>query len=306
MTDSIIRDLVGYAGNPPQPNWPHRARLAVNFVLNVEEGSERSVSLGDGVNETGLAEVSGGRHPAGIRDLGLQSLYDYGSRAGVWRVLQLFQERQMPMTVYACAMALECNPAMTEALAAAGCDFAGHGWRWINHFELDKDSERAHIAKAVEIIQRLTGERPYGWYCRYAPSDNTRRLLVEEGGFLYDSDSYADDVPYWQEVAGKSHLIIPYTLDTNDLKFGAPASYGSGEDFFNHLRDSFDQLYEEGATAPKMLSVGLHTRLVGRPGRARALARFLDHVQNHPDVWVTRRVDIARHWIAHHQPNNQP
>ena len=154
---------------------------------------------------------------------------------------------------------------MTEALAAAGCDFAGHGWRWINHFELDEDSERAHIAKAVEIIQRLTGERPYGWYCRYAPSDNTRRLLVEEGGFLYDSDSYADDVPYWQEVAGKSHLIIPYTLDTNDLKFGAPASYGSGEDFFNHLRDSFDQLYEEGATAPKMLSVGLHTRLVGRP-----------------------------------------
>lgn len=306
MTDSIIRDLVGYAGNPPQPNWPHRARLAVNFVLNVEEGSERSVSLGDGVNETGLAEVSGGRHPAGIRDLGLQSLYDYGSRAGVWRVLQLFQERQMPMTVYACAMALECNPAMTEALAAAGCDFAGHGWRWINHFELDEDSERAHIAKAVEIIQRLTGERPYGWYCRYAPSDNTRRLLVEEGGFLYDSDSYADDVPYWQEVAGKSHLIIPYTLDTNDLKFGAPASYGSGEDFFNHLRDSFDQLYEEGATAPKMLSVGLHTRLVGRPGRARALARFLDHVQNHPDVWVTRRVDIARHWIAHHQPNNRP
>jgi putative urate catabolism protein len=306
VTDSIIRDLVGYAGNPPQPNWPHRARLAVNFVLNVEEGSERSVSLGDGVNETGLAEVSGGRHPAGIRDLGLQSLYDYGSRAGVWRVLQLFQERQMPMTVYACAMALECNPAMTEALAAAGCDFAGHGWRWINHFELDEDSERAHIAKAVEIIQRLTGERPYGWYCRYAPSDNTRRLLVEEGGFLYDSDSYADDVPYWQEVAGKSHLIIPYTLDTNDLKFGAPASYGSGEDFFNHLRDSFDQLYEEGATAPKMLSVGLHTRLVGRPGRARALARFLDHVQNHPDVWVTRRVDIARHWIAHHQPNNRP
>jgi peptidoglycan/xylan/chitin deacetylase (PgdA/CDA1 family) len=256
------------------------------------------------VNETGLTEVSGGRHPAGVPDLGLQSLYDYGSRAGVWRILRLFQERQIPMTVYACAMALQCNPAMAAALADAGYDFAGHGWRWINHYDLDEATERAHIAKAVDIIQALTGERPYGWYCRYAPSENTRRLLVEEGGFLYDSDSYGDDLPYWQDCDGQPHLIIPYTLDTNDLKFGAPAAYGSGDDFFIHLRDSFDQLYEEGATEPKMLSVGLHTRLVGRPGRARALARFLDHVLAHPDVWITRRVDIARHWIAHHPACN--
>ena len=302
MIDPLSRDLVGYAGRPPAANWPGAARLAVNFVLNVEEGSETSVAHGDGRNETGLAEVTGGRHPEGTRDLGLESLYDYGSRAGVWRILRLFQEREMPMTVYACAMALECNPAMAEAFAAAGYDFAGHGWRWVNHFELDAETERAHIARAVDIIRRLTGERPYGWYCRYAPSANTRRLLAEEGGFLYDSDSYADDLPYWERPLGRPHLVIPYALDTNDLKFGAPASYGSGDDFFTYLRDSFDQLYEEGATQPKMLSIGLHTRLVGRPGRARALARFLDHVRAYPDVWVTRRSDIARHWINHHWP----
>ena len=302
MSDQYPRDLNGYAGQTPDPKWPGRARIAVNFVLNIEEGSETNVLHGDARNEGGLSEVVGGRHPAGKRDLGLESLYDYGPRAGAWRVLRLFRERDIPMTVFGCALALERAPALTEAFAEAGYDIAGHGWRWVNHYEMDEATEREHIEKAIESIRRLTGDRPHGWYCRYAPSDNTRRLLVEEGGFLYDSDSYSDDLPYWERVAGKDHLVIPYTLDTNDVKFGAPASYGSGHDFFNHLKDSFDQLYEEGADAPKMLSVGLHTRLVGRPGRARALARFLDHVLSHSDVWVTRRVDIARHWIAHHSP----
>lgn len=303
MSDPYPRDLTGYGGRPPEPKWPGNARLAINFVLNIEEGSETNVLHGDARNEGGLSEVVGGRHPAGQRDLGLESLYDYGPRAGAWRLLRIFEARGFPLTVFGCALALERAPELTRALAAAGSDVAGHGWRWINHYELDEATEREHIAKAVEIITRLTGTRPQGWYCRYAPSENTRRLLVEEGGFLYDSDSYADDLPYWETVDGRPHLVVPYALDTNDVKFGAPASYGSGHDFYNHLKDSFDQLYEEGAEAPKMLSVGLHTRLVGRPGRARALARFLDHVRDHKDVWVARRIDIARHWIDNHPPS---
>lgn len=296
------RDLIGYGGQPPAAGWPHGARIAVNFVLNVEEGSETAVVHGDARNEGGLSEVVGGRHPAGERDLGIESLYEYGSRAGVWRILKLFADRGLPFTVYACAQALERNPVSTRALVEAGCDFAGHGWRWINHYELSEAEEREHIARAVETIARLTGEPPAGWYCRYAPSPRTRRLLIEHGGFLYDSDSYADDLPYWVDVDGRPHLVIPYALDTNDVKFGAPSAYGSGEDFFRHLADSFDQLYEEGAEAPKMLSVGLHQRLVGRPGRARALARFLDHVRAHDAAWVCRRIDIARHWQATHPP----
>lgn len=301
-TPAYPRDLIGYGGKPPAAGWPHGARIAVNFVLNVEEGSETAVLHGDARNESGLSEVVGGRHPAGERDLGIESLYEYGSRAGVWRILKLFADRRLPFTVYACAQALERNPVSTRALVDAGCDFAGHGWRWINHYELSEAEEREHIARAVETITRLTGEPPAGWYCRYAPSPRTRRLLIEHGGFLYDSDSYADDLPYWVEVDGRPHLVIPYALDTNDVKFGAPSAYGSGEDFFRHLADSFDQLYEEGAEAPRMLSVGLHQRLVGRPGRARALARFLDHVKAHDAAWVCRRVDIARHWQATHPP----
>lgn len=296
------RDMIGYGGEPPHARWPGGARVAVNFVLNVEEGSETSVLHGDARNEGGLSEVVGGRHPAGERDLGLESLYEYGSRAGVWRILGLFRDRGLPFTVYACAQALERNPVSTRALAEHGCDFAGHGWRWINHYELSETEEREHIARAVATIERLTGAPPAGWYCRYAPSPRTRRLLMEHGGFLYDSDSYADDLPYWVRVDGRPQLVIPYALDTNDVKFGAPPGYGSGEDFFRHLVDSFDQLYEEGAQSPKMLSVGLHQRLVGRPGRARALARFLDHVTAHDDAWVCRRIDIARHWHAAHPP----
>ncbi len=302
MSETYPRDLVGYGGTPPDPRWPGGARVAVSFVLNVEEGSETNILHGDTRNEGGLSEVVGGRHPAGQRDLGMESLYDYGPRAGFWRIHRLFQDRRLPMTVYACAMALERNPIATEAMAKAGWEFASHGWRWINHYELSEDEEREHIARAVEITQRLTGQRPRGFYARYAPSANTRRLLVEEGGFLYDSDSYSDDLPYWVRESGKDHLVIPYALDTNDVKFGAPASYGSGEDFFRYLTDAFDQLWEEGAEAPKMLSVGLHQRLVGRPGRARQLARFLDHVMAKGDSWVCRRIEIAEHWHREHKP----
>ena len=302
MSETYPRDLVGYGGTPPDPRWPGGARVAVSFVLNVEEGSETNILHGDSRNEGGLSEVVGGRHPAGQRDLGMESLYDYGPRAGFWRIHRLFQDRRLPMTVYACAMAVERNPIATEAMAKAGWEFASHGWRWINHYELSEDEEREHIARAVEITQRLTGQRPRGFYARYAPSANTRRLLVEEGGFLYDSDSYSDDLPYWVRESGKDHLVIPYALDTNDVKFGAPASYGSGEDFFRYLTDAFDQLWEEGAEAPKMLSVGLHQRLVGRPGRARQLARFLDHVMAKGDSWVCRRIEIAEHWHRAHKP----
>lgn len=301
MSEIYPRDLVGYGGTPPDPKWPGGARVAISFVLNVEEGSETNILHGDTRNEGGLSEVVGGRHPAGQRDLGMESLYDYGPRAGFWRIHKLFQDRGLPMTVYACAMALERNPVATEAMAKAGWEFASHGWRWINHYELSEDEEREHIARAVEITQRLTGQRPRGFYARYAPSANTRRLLVEEGGFLYDSDSYSDDLPYWVRESGKDHLVIPYALDTNDVKFGAPASYGSGEDFFRYLTDAFDQLWEEGAEAPKMLSVGLHQRLVGRPGRARQLARFLDHVMAKGDSWICRRIEIAEHWHREHK-----
>jgi putative urate catabolism protein len=296
------RDLIGYGAEPPHAQWPSGARIALNFVLNVEEGSETNILHGDAKNESGLSEVVGGRHPPGQRDLGLESLYDYGPRAGFWRIHRLFTERNLPLTVYACAMALERNPVATEAMAKAGWDFAGHGWRWINHYELTEDEEREHIARAIEITERLTGQRLKGWYCRYAPSPNTRRLLVEQGGFLYDSDSYSDDLPYWVKVEGADHLVIPYALDTNDVKFGAPASYSSGEDFFRYITDAYDQLWDEGADRPRMLSIGLHQRLVGRPGRARALAKFLDHVQAKGLTWITRRVEIAEHWRRVHPP----
>lgn len=302
MTDTYPRDLVGYGPTLPNAAWPGGARVAVSFVLNVEEGSETNVLHGDAKNEHALSEAVGGRHPPGERDLGMESVYEYGPRAGFWRLHRLFTERQLPLTVYACAMALERNPVSTEAMAEAGWEFASHGWRWINHFELSEDEEREHIAKAVEITRRLTGQRPRGWYCRYAPSRNTRRLLVEEGGFHYDSDSYADDLPYWVKINGADHLIIPYALDTNDMRFSAPATYGSGDDFFRYLTDAFDQLWDEGADTPRMLSIGLHQRLVGRPGRTRALARFIDHVQAKGESWICRRVDIAEHWRRLHPP----
>ena len=296
----IARDLVGYGPTPPHAHWPNNARIAVNFVVNYEEGSENSILEGDGRVETGLAEVTGGRMASGIRDLGMESLYEYGSRAGIWRLFRIFEERDLPLTVFGCAVAMERNPQVAEAIVEADYDVCGHGWRWVEHYLLEEDEEREHIARAVETIKRLTGHPPRGWYCRYAPSVNTRRLLVEHGGFLYDSDSYADDLPYWTTVMGKSHLVVPYSLDANDLKFQPTGNFSSADSFYTYLKDAFDFLYLEGEKAPKMMNVGLHARMMGRPARAAGLARFLDYVQKYNDVWVCRRLDIAEHWAAVH------
>jgi putative urate catabolism protein len=300
------RDLAGYGEHPPHPRWPGGARIALQFVLNYEEGSENSVLHGDAASETFLSEIVGASAFAD-RHLSMESLYEYGSRAGVWRVLRAFREREMPLTIFAVGMALERHPAVADAFMEAGHEIASHGYRWISYQNVDEAVEREHIARAVEIIARLTGAPPAGWYTG-RDSPNTRRLVVEHGGFAYDADSYADDLPYWTAVATrdgtKPHLVVPYTLDTNDMRFATPQGFNSGDQFFAYLRDAFDTLYEEGdprgLDAPKMLSIGLHCRLVGRPARTAALARFLDYVQQHDGVWVARRIDIARHWIATH------
>jgi putative urate catabolism protein len=291
---------VGYGEQPPHPRWPNKARVAVQFVLNYEEGGERSVLDGDAQSEVFLSDIIGAQAFA-ARHLSMESLYEYGSRAGVWRVLNLFRERGVPLTIFGVAQALARNPAAIDAFLRDGHEIAGHGWRWLPYQDVPEEVEREHLARAVETIQGLTGEKLLGWYTG-RDSPNTRRLVVEQGGFLYDSDSYADDLPYWVHEAGKPHLVVPYTLDTNDMRFAIPGGFPSGEQFFAHLRDAFDCLYAEGAQAPKMLSIGLHCRLVGRPARLPALARFLDHVLAHPDVWIARRVDIARHWQATHPP----
>jgi putative urate catabolism protein len=295
------RDFVGYGANPPDPRWPGGARLALQIVMNYEEGSEYAIGEGDPVSEMYLTEVPGATVGPGKRDLIVESVYEYGSRAGFWRLMRMFGERAMPITVFGAALALERNPEAARAIAAAGYEVCSHGWRWIGFQDMSEEEERAQMQRAVASIEKTIGVRPYGWYCRYAPSINTRRLVVEEGGFLYDSDAYNDDLPYWVEVSGRPHLVIPYTLDANDMKYSVPPGFTAGEGFFNYLKDAFDVLLREGKNAPKMMSVGLHTRLVGRPGRAAALERFLDYVLSHGDeVWVTRRVDIARHWIATH------
>jgi allantoinase len=294
------RDLVGYGPTPPDPRWPGDARLALQIVVNYEEGSEYTILDGDGRTEVGLAEAPGGRTPKGARDLAMESMYEYGSRVGFWRLFRLFTERQVPITVFACAVALERNPAVARAIGDAGLDVCCHGWRWVEHFQLTEAEEREHIRRAVASLTRTTGSRPLGWYCRYGPSAHTRRLLVEDGGFVYDSDAYNDELPYWVTVGGRPHLVVPYTLDANDGKFCTPAGIGTGDEFFTYLRETFDVLYREGARGPRMMSVGLHCRLAGRPARADGLARFLDHVQRHEGVWLCRRIDIARHWHAQH------
>jgi putative urate catabolism protein len=298
-TTPYPRDLVGYGVHPPDPKWPGGARLALQIVMNYEEGGESNVLHGDDHSETYLHEVVGTAPVEGGRGLTVESVYEYGSRAGVWRLLRLFAARGIKITVYAVAMALERNPEAAAAIVEAGHEVASHGWRWIDYRDVREEEERDHMRRAVRSLERVTGSRPLGWYTgRVSP--NTRRLVVEDGGFLYDADAYNDDLPYWVEVSGTPHLVVPYTLDNNDMKFGVAQGFNTGEDFFAHLRDAFDVLYAEGATQPKMMSVGLHTRLAGRPGRTAGLARFLDHVQRHDRVWITRRVDIARHWREHH------
>jgi putative urate catabolism protein len=294
------RDFLGYGPHPPQARWPGGARIAVSFVLNYEEGGERSVLDGDPHAETFLSEMHDPA-PFPARHLSMESLYEYGSRAGVWRLLRLFASRELPLTVFGVARALERNPLVAQAFADAGHEVAGHGLRWLPYQEVAQEIERAHLAEAVDIFRRIYGQAPLGWYTG-RDSPNTRRLVVEHGGFLYDSDSYADDLPYWVNVDDKHHLVVPYALDTNDMRFANPSGFGWGGAFFEYLRDAFDTLYAEGEYEPKMLSVGLHCRVVGRPGRAAALARFLDHVLAHEKVWVATRVDIARHWSASHPP----
>jgi allantoinase len=293
------RDLIGYGANPPHPKWPGDARLALQLVMNYEEGGELSVLHGDDSAESFLHEVVGTPPLKAARALNIESVYEYGSRAGFWRLMRIFAERDIKITVYAVGMALERNPEAAAAIVAAGHEVASHGWRWIDYQFVSEEEERAHIRRAVDSLTKVTGSRPLGWYTgRVSP--NTRRLVVEEGGFLYDADAYNDDLPYWVVVSGKRHLVIPYTFDNNDMKFGTPQGFNTGDDFGRYLKDAFDVFYAEGATAPKMMSVGLHMRLTGRPGRVAALARFLDYVLEHDRVWICRRIDIARHWIQHH------
>ena len=296
----MTRDFVGYGPTPSHANWPGGARIAVNFVINFEEGSELSYPTGDGVSEGGLTEAASvDPGMAGRRDLGAESMFEYGARVGWWRLHRIFTKYQVPVTLFVCAKALEANPPAAAAIRASDWDICGHGYRWIKHFELDEAEERRQIAAAVALIRQTTGKPTHGWYCRYAPSENTRRIVAENGGFLYDSDAYNDELPYWVRVGEKPHLVVPYTLSTNDVKFGRGV-FGPGEDFFAYLRDSFDVMYEEGAERPRMMSIGLHMRLTGHPGRASGLIRFLEYILARDKVWICRREDIARHWITHH------
>lgn len=301
MPKNYPRNMVGYGRTPPDPKWPDRARLALQFVINYEEGGENCILHGDTTSEAFLSEVIGAEPLAATRHMNIESMYEYGSRAGFWRLHRLFSERGIPVTVYGVAMALERNLEAVAAMLEADWEIASHSYRWIDYKYFSEEAERQHLQQAIAIHTRVTGARPLGWYTgRNSP--NTRRLVIEEGGFLYDADSYADDLPYWVRDYGRPHLVIPYTLDNNDMRFATAQGFNSGEQFFTYLRDAFDVLYAEGKVAPKMMSVGLHCRLVGRPGRTASLARFLDYVQRHDQVWLCRRIDIARHWHEHHKP----
>jgi putative urate catabolism protein len=296
------RDLVGYGRTSPDPKWPGGAAVAVQFVINYEEGGENSILHGDPASEAFLSEIVGAAAWPGQRHMNMESIYEYGSRAGFWRLWRLFTARRVPVTVYAIAHAMQRHPEAVAAMREAGWEIASHGLKWIEYKDFSQADERAHILEAIRIHTAVAGERPLGFY-QGRCSTHTTRIVMEEGGFLYSSDSYADDLPYWIEGPRGPHLIVPYTLDANDMRFATAQGFNSGDQFFAYLKDSFDMLYEEGrAGAPKMMSVGLHCRLVGRPGRAAALARFLDYVQAKSGVWLCRRVDIARHWQATHPP----
>ena len=293
------RDLIGYGRNPPDPQWPGGARIAVQFVINYEEGAENCVLHGDDASEAFLSEIIGAQPLAGVRHMNMESFYEYGARAGFWRLWRMFTAREIPVTVYGVAMALQRNPEVVAAMLESQWEVASHGLRWIDYQYVPIDVERAHLNEAIRIHTEVTGARPLGWYTGRS-SPNTRDLVKADGGFAYDSDTYADDLPFWEAGPHGKHLAIPYTLDVNDMRFSTAQGFNSGDQFFSYLRDTFDTLYEEGERAPKMMSVGLHCRLVGRPGRARALGRFLDYVLAHPDVWCCRRIDIADHWRRTH------
>lgn len=297
------RDLIGYGRQTPDPKWPGGANVAVQFVINYEEGGESCILDGDPGSENLLSEIVGAASWPGQRNLNMESIYEYGSRAGFWRLHRMFTSLNLPVTVYGVTLAMARNPEAVAAMNEAGWEIASHGYRWLEYKDFSEDVERQHILEAVRLHTEVAGERPYGMY-QGKPSDNTLRLVMEEGGFLYSSDNYSDDLPFWMpDHNGKPFLIIPYTLETNDMRFATPQGFNSGDQFFTYLKDAFDTLYQEGQEgAPKMMSVGLHCRLVGRPGRAAALKRFVDYVLSHDKVWVPTRLDIAKHWHAHHKP----
>ncbi len=298
MADGYPRDMIGYGRNPPHPRWPGDARIAVEFVINYEEGAENTILHGDAASESLLTEFGFATPRVGERYLPVESMYEYGSRVGFWRLQRIFTERQVPITVFGVAMALERNPDAVEAMLEAGWEIASHGYRWIDHHGMPEEEEREHIRKVVEIHERVTGSRPLGHFLGRR-SANTVRLVAEEGGFVYTQDSYADELPYWVVESSKPLLIIPYTADVNDHRFTTSPGFDWGEPFFQYLRDAFDVLYAEGARAPKMMAIGLHSRLVGRPARFAALERFVEHVQSHDRVWLCRGIDVAEHWRTH-------
>jgi putative urate catabolism protein len=292
--------MIGYGCNPPDPRWPGRARIAVQFVVNYEEGGENNILHGDPASEAFLSDVLGAQPWSGQRHMNVESMYEYGSRAGFWRLWRLFTGNKLPVTVFAVASALPRNLEAVAAMREAGWDIASHGLKWIDYRNVPRDEERAHMAEAIRIHTATTGERPLGWYTGRS-SENSLSLVLEEGGFTYSSDSYADDLPYWVNGPNGPHVIVPYALDANDMRFINPQGFANGEAFFGYLTDAFDVLYAEGETSPKMMSIGLHCRLAGRPGRFAALERFIDYVANHDRVWVTSRLDIARHWHNEHR-----
>ena len=301
MSESYPRDLRGYGAEPPNPRWPGGARLALQIVLNYEEGGENCILHGDPASEAFLSEIVGAQARVGVRHMSMESLYEYGSRVGVWRLKKLFDRHQVPLTVFAVGMAVERYPEPVQALFASGHEICSHGYRWIDYQNVSETTEREHMQKTIRIIEETIGERPLGWYTGRS-SPNTRALVVEEGGFLYDSDDYSDELPFWDHQHGKPQLIIPYTLDVNDMRYATSQGFNSGTQFFQYLKDSFDVLYAEGAESPRMMSVGLHCRISGRPGRFAALEAFLRYARSHDDVWFCRRVDIARHWHTEFPP----
>ena len=300
MSKKYPRNMIGYGSKEPKVVWPNNAKLALQIVLNYEEGAENNVLHGDKHSETFLSEIIGAQ---AIKDrhINMESMYEYGSRRGFWRLHKLFQEKKIPVTIFGVAMALERNPEVCEAIKNGDYEVASHGWRWIDYQKVKKNVEKKDMKLAIKKLKKIFGERPIGWYTGRC-SPNTRDLVFEDGGFLYDSDSYSDDLPYWEYKKNKKQLIIPYTLDNNDMRFATNQGFNSGDQFYTYLKDSFDALYEEGKAAPKMMSVGLHCRLIGRPGRFQSLKKFIDYVLKFDDVWICKRIDIAKHWIKNY-PN---
>ncbi|MFT5504115.1 MAG: allantoinase [Gammaproteobacteria bacterium] len=301
MQSDYPRNMIGYGSQDFDPQWPGGAKIAVQFVINYEEGAENCILHGDKASEAFLSEIVGAPALEGVRHMNMESIYEYGSRRGFWRLHNLFTRHNLPVTVFGVAMALQRNPQAVEAMKAADWEIASHGLRWIDYQYMDIEEERRQMNEAIRIHEAVTGAKPKGWYTGRS-SPNTQKLVIENGEFLYDADSYADDLPYWVNTDQKPHLVVPYTLDANDMRFATNQGFNSGDQFFSYLKDTFDILYAEGETAAKMMSIGLHCRLVGRPGRAASLARFIDYIQAHSDVWVCRRSDIAEHWHKHHSP----